>query len=579
MSPPATPPPERDWWQFIEDRTVTYNFRGHDQEFLPKDALEEVTARQNIEEAVLRDANLRLNPQERNKLIDTISTKAPKLFATCLYCNFPMKFLKGLLDTGRTDGSLPLAKGDCPDPEYERGFKTTFWGNQKRFNAPFFPLDFHKSLAVGVPIPIQFDEEPENLKGKGAFGVVSKVRIHPSHHSFPKSEINEMASDRSNDETNDKEAKGDIFAMKVIQHQASAVREKEFVTAMSGVEKFDHYARCFASFTLGANYYMIYELADCNLQEFVLIYPDRKSHTFLTTCWLLKQTSGLASALRQIHLPVSSKPTNKLGVPGNEETTGYIHDIKPDNILCYIGKPNCFRLADYSCAKVAKYVASASGNNRRSHQTLSRSGTPNYRAPECHRGGSTSRPYDLWSLGCVFLELLVWFYEGTSAVDEFVEARSGSLYPGGIEDESFYFEDTKNVKRLRGAVVDKIRQLSDTCTGRLKFFLETITMLLKISTLDRLSAPALDDRLKSITYRSDEEVEKGGFPDLDRFLDSHRSDPVSSKHSESESIPQLVEPPSSDWEPAPHITVEPPSSGDESAPRIRVEPPSPDSTT
>jgi serine/threonine protein kinase len=38
-----------------------------------------------------------------------------------------------------------------------------------------------------------------------------------------------------------------------------------------------------------------------------------------------------------------------------------------------------------------------------------------YLPPESADSTSTSRPHDVWSLGCVFLEMSVWFLDGEEA--------------------------------------------------------------------------------------------------------------------------------------------------------------------
>jgi serine/threonine protein kinase len=51
--------------------------------------------------------------------------------------------------------------------------------------------------------------------------------------------------------------------------------------------------------------------------------------------------------------------------------------------------------------------------------------TPEYRAPECdlEGGGAIGRSYDMWTLGCLYLEFITWLLGGWELVDEFNALR------------------------------------------------------------------------------------------------------------------------------------------------------------
>ena len=250
---------------------------------------------------------------------------------------------------------------------------------------------------------------------------------------------------------------------------------------------------------------MIYELAAFNLEEFVRGTKNPSQESALTEEWLAKQLCGLAGALLVVHNQgEDSIPSSSLTVPTTAPAkTGYIHDIKLENILVfrYRGQNYWFRLSDFSCAKVVDFVATVSGQ-RLSHMTESRSGTPSYKAPECQApGGKTSRPYDLWSLGCVYLELLTWYIQGYAALQAFKKARFDQpRSPDRYQDEGFYFttDATDNPTwHLRDAVENKIVELRGQCHGGLREILNEIPNLLKISPLERPTAKQLAQRLKA----------------------------------------------------------------------------------
>jgi serine/threonine protein kinase len=111
-----------------------------------------------------------------------------------------------------------------------------------------------------------------------------------------------------------------------------------------------------------------------------------------TSCF--EQMRGLASALSHIH---EIKHRGKM----------MCHfDIKPSNILVVKGQHGWnFRLADFGCAA---FVAPAASTEKSKPLPV----TPMYCAPECYKHDTMMKPpgrsVDIWSLGCVFSEILTW---------------------------------------------------------------------------------------------------------------------------------------------------------------------------
>lgn len=287
----------------------------------------------------------------------------------------------------------------------------------------------------------------------------------------------------------------------------------------------DHLLKCLASFVFSAKYHMIYEKADCNVEEFMKRNADPQRLSNFTSGDLAQQLFGLADALCFIHNQGGSdsrEDTKLLGVPKkSSRRSGYIHDIKPENLLMFIynrpgRKTYWFRMSDFSCAKVVDILETVSGKNRDSWKTSSKSGTPVYRAPEAITEGQTSRPYDLFSLGCVFLELLVWFLDGYNALKTFRDQRECLLSPGTYEDEGFYYTPTEGEQfRLREVVAERIEDVRSRCNGTLKDIADVIPKLLQIDPQQRPTAKRLVTILKPI--------DNGAKPPLEtdrRFYDS-----------------------------------------------------------
>ncbi|KAH7359965.1 kinase-like domain-containing protein [Pyrenochaeta sp. MPI-SDFR-AT-0127] len=474
-------------FEFMEENMVILNFRGEDQEFLPRSAFEQVTTKDVIRLAALEPHDFLWTDQALENFVDRVYEQGRIMFATCFYAQgLTMNILKGLLDQGLTDADIPLPRNACANTKLKR-YVSAFRDNQKRFYVADFQKNSYQDLD-GITKPINFEEKPSNLLGRGAFGEVWSIKLHSEHHSL-------LSRPNQSQE----------FALKVTQQES---RELDFHDAMRKLSH-PHLLKCLASFTFDSKYHMIYEKADCNVEDFMKRHENAQNLSQLSGQDLAEQLYGLAEALSVIHNQEDTNfnlKSNLLSIPQKPPPrSGYIHDIKPENLLLFIYERNgrkryWFRLSDFSCAKVVEFVAVVSGK-RWSHLSDNKAGTPTYRAPERLMEQGTSRPYDMWSLGCVYLELLVWFLDGHNALDEFRDARSRPVKPGGMIDDGFCFMDeagpTARVQ-LREEVVTKMAELSERCSGALKDIADAIPKLLEIEPKRRLTAEQLVSTLKHL---------------------------------------------------------------------------------
>lgn len=187
---------------------------------------------------------------------------------------------------------------------------------------------------------------------------------------------------------------------------------------------------------------MLFPYAECNLRQYMgwVSFGEPKKETIL---WLLEQFRGLASAIHNIHDLSSaegSSNTSTLAIPpavGPEKKSGWHHDLKPENILHFSSKDSelgTWRIADFGSGKVHTYRSG-------SINTRSANGTLTYEPPEAKSEGATSRPSDIWSLGCVFLELLIWTVFDFEAVERLGNERNGRALPDSktdVVDDAFW---------------------------------------------------------------------------------------------------------------------------------------------
>jgi serine/threonine protein kinase len=157
--------------------------------------------------------------------------------------------------------------------------------------------------------------------------------------------------------------------------------------------------------------------------------------------WIAEQCYGLVDAIDYIH---DSGQKNEYGDP----LFGQHGDIKPENILWYkLGEEEILVLSDLGIAAVHREIS-------RSAQPPTMTVTWDYRAPERdmeppHHGmdadalGKISRAFDIWTLGCVFLEFIVWALDGNKGVRSFKMQRVSNYVENGpttgiIQDPTFF---------------------------------------------------------------------------------------------------------------------------------------------
>lgn len=212
-----------------------------------------------------------------------------------------------------------------------------------------------------------------------------------------------------------------------------------------------------------SNFFLIFPLADSNLRQF---WNNKFPHPAGTITakfvrWVAKQFYGLAVALCKLH---DLRPTNeRTGCPAGESKAktdvdndpyyGIHGDIKPENLLWYkewVGPPgtqtddDCkhpfgvLQLADFGISRLHH-------TDTRSNTTIRRS-TKTYAPPEVEWAiERCSRSFDIWGLGCVFLEFICWLVQGGSGdvnpIEEFHNARylgrNNRSLEGTIQD-TFY---------------------------------------------------------------------------------------------------------------------------------------------
>lgn len=140
-------------------------------------------------------------------------------------------------------------------------------------------------------------------------------------------------------------------------------------------------------------------------------------------------------------------------------------DLKPENILRFLDqetKLGELKIADMGLAK--RHVVETQD---RAHLTSTRYGTIRYEAPETVTAiQGRSRLYDIWSMGCITLEFIIWILYGNEELNSFYNQVKGAGH-----QVCQYFEVLESRTPMRAKVhrvvllwMDQIQNMDPECS-------------------------------------------------------------------------------------------------------------------
>lgn len=151
-----------------------------------------------------------------------------------------------------------------------------------------------------------------------------------------------------------------------------------------------HFIYVFAHYEKEGRHFVLFPWAEGgNLREYWnsdADRPDVETQTYLR--WVFAQLEGLADAVRNLHAESCRHG-----------------DLKPENILYFDGRTAKLVIADVGFAKIHHYDTIL-----RNVTTETQAATVMYSAPELELGANQprSRLYDIWCMGCIYLEFVIW---------------------------------------------------------------------------------------------------------------------------------------------------------------------------
>ncbi|KAI1136872.1 kinase-like protein [Hypoxylon sp. FL0543] len=348
-----------------------------------------------------------------------------RLFATLVLVDRGPDVFK-FIDNGISDEKFPIDMTDTNFQPCIRGWRQRnlddLDGWQWRMNVPFLAYGQHRIFDAQVVLPFVNGSEtavnnPDSdllgtksritpITEAGGYGEVSYVEIHSDCHDF-RGVFGPLPRPEG------------PFARKKLFVTNPATVEDDFKKEIGMLKKFNgdvhpHIVTVLMSYKHNGHYYLLFPWAECDLGRYFERNPN-PPRSLQTVQWVSEQCLRIMEAVHLIHFPPG---LDRLQPP--DRLFGRHGDIKAENILVFksqSGKMNLV-LSDFGLGSVHHDMSKSNIPN----EAVSR--TPCFRPPECDmKGGRISRAFDVWTLGCLFLDLLIWLLGGEELRLKFEEER------------------------------------------------------------------------------------------------------------------------------------------------------------
>jgi serine/threonine protein kinase len=212
-------------------------------------------------------------------------------------------------------------------------------------------------------------------------------------------------------------------------------------------------------------FYILFPLAECNLRTFLNRVTAPPVHRDVVL-WFFSQLKGLADAV--LHLHSLRDSMSKGQTDSSDEfiqSLPILHgDIKPENILVFPSTSE----ASLGIMKLTDFGSALTNEEEQRSLPLAKiqtRGTKAYECPDMLISSEASYKTDIWSLSCVFLELLDWlFYPPGSEEIGFMTQRSIDTL--SCSSSFWRFKENGEVE-LKKSVDRRLYELERPCTGRL----------------------------------------------------------------------------------------------------------------
>ncbi|KAI3325793.1 hypothetical protein HD806DRAFT_491241 [Xylariaceae sp. AK1471] len=407
----------------LEDLIFSHLEKNFDkEEFLPADCIYDLTREDWVRQELSREqpAQQELREEFIECLVSFASGPGKRIFLILIYCDC-LKHLKSIFLSGFDDTGLPIGRSDtkkasisavfsldksgyrlqkpgvtlnCFDTfsmRHLRAFIQTQW----LFLAPIFSSDqFLYSLHPEQPLPLLMSRR-EDISGS-----ITKVRVHRAH--FPMLDISIKP----------------VMAVAVTEKDFRRQNYEREITSLQDLQRLknEHLISPFVAYERDGSLHTLVPWASGgNLSDFwsrrhnLVDGPRPPAPTVVL--WALEQMRGLADAISTLH-------HNQMAQGGlSPYSILVVDDHKSLNLWTL--KINGVNVPRFQAAHARGHTA-----------TTSRMGALRYAAPELSRvdGAPQSSLIDIWSIGCIYLEFLIWILDGNIGLREFRGSGNNTQY-------------------------------------------------------------------------------------------------------------------------------------------------------
>ncbi|EPE24891.1 Protein kinase-like (PK-like) [Glarea lozoyensis ATCC 20868] len=487
---------------------------GSNRFFVPVDDMDRIFTTQSIADGLKWEGSTKDLPiKARFALAYKIKSKARKLFAILVQLgkgNIIHDFLEKRID----DNHLPFVRSDRADKSdnyklysrldsywqldctqnWDQDTIIDFAREQWAVDAPVFEAaaeihhyDFHDNCIL----PFIKDEARGDNVALGGLSSVWEVVIHPAHQKLYKTSHH-----------------GPSFALKRLLATSKPDFDRE-VKMLKAFTPRNHrnLVKLLCTFCYKREYYLLFPFAESNLRQFWQQHPMPGLSAGMPQ-WVLLQCKEISSALYLIHeYQTTSEQASLLNITDDDPIFGRHGDIKPENILLTHQDPT-----ETDKVKQQRICLIADFGLMELHRRPTRSliapdkinGSPSYEPPELILRKDISRACDIWSLGCVFLELLTWLVLGWSEVEAFTQVRA-QFGRNGTPDYKFYTvvtDATAVVRKSVKAWIVKL-QIHPNSSPFVADFLDMVfEEMLVIDPTKRIRCGPLNERLAGLKEKA-----------------------------------------------------------------------------
>jgi serine/threonine protein kinase len=385
--------------------------------FIPSNSVLEVMKSVDIREILVESGLDDPYIEETVKLIRNGAWNVFAILALIREPQYIINFIKDdRLQRSSIDSRLPFELKNLKVLLGDLSAAEDFYDEQWGFAAPFFSGSiFNRVLPSEFILPYLQDQ---NLEGdEGGFGVVYRIQVEHSYQRFddrePYYEVRLLLLPMIIYPNNCKLVRKEL---KPQRKESEYKLELRNLTILKLIQD-PNIIELLGSYTYQGRHNLIFPLARGGTLSYFI--KNIRPPSFKANEKVILALAGLCSAVRAVHKQFSEDRTLL--------RIGCHHDLKPKNIFIQDDK---FLLADFGLSRFKDAAAVSDTSYKNVGGT--------YVAPECEHfdeaGRATrktviGRPSDVWSLGCIVMEVLVYMYFGPAGVSQFEDDREFQAGP------------------------------------------------------------------------------------------------------------------------------------------------------